>query len=104
LIYEKTNKRVDEMINKGWVEEVKQLIQKYKHLDKLNSFKAIGYQEIYHALNNNTKIDIDKIKQRTRQYAKRQLTWIKHHYDNMLVFDQNNANEIVIKVKTWLAK
>lgn len=104
VIYEKINQRVDKMINNGWIDEVQTLIHQYTNINKLNAFKAIGYQEIYHALINNTKVDIEKIKQRTRQYAKRQLTWIKHHYEQPLIFNQNNMNEIFTKVKSWLAK
>lgn len=102
LIYEKINRRVDEMFKCGWIEEVKQLMNQYKDINKLNAFKAIGYLYIYDAIINNTKVDVDKIKQHTRQYAKRQLTWIKHHYDSPLVFNQNNIDEIIDKTKTWL--
>lgn len=102
LIYDKINKRVDEMMEKGWIDEVSSLLVQYKDINNLNALKAIGYQDIYHALINNTKVDIDKIKQRTRQYAKRQLTWIKHHYLPQIVFNQNNIDEVISKTKTWL--
>jgi tRNA A37 N6-isopentenylltransferase MiaA len=49
-------------------------------------------------------IDINKIKQRTRQYAKRQLTWIRHHYVNVCEYNQNNLNDIILQVKDWLIK
>jgi tRNA A37 N6-isopentenylltransferase MiaA len=47
-------------------------------------------------------MDIKKIKQKTRHYAKRQITWIKHHYENPLIFNQTNENAIITKVKSWL--
>jgi tRNA dimethylallyltransferase len=90
------------MMQNGWVNEVNELIKQYKYINNLNALKAIGYQDIYHALINNTKVDIDKINQRTRQYAKRQLTWIKHHYLPQIVFNQNNIDEVITKAKTWL--
>jgi tRNA dimethylallyltransferase len=53
-------------------------------------------------LQTNKPIDIDKIKQRTRNYAKRQLTWIKHHYKNLLIFNQENYLEVLSQIKAWL--
>jgi tRNA dimethylallyltransferase len=74
------------------------LIKKYPNILSLNAFKAIGYQEIATGLLLSTPmIDIDKIKQRTRQYAKRQLTWIKHHYQDKdtYTYTQDNLNDII---------
>ena len=69
------NKRVEEMIECGLVEEVKKL-RKFKHLNSLNT---IGYKEIFDYLENKMNLEqaIENIKTNTRRYAKRQLTWFK---------------------------
>lgn len=77
-LYQNLNKRVDIMFEKGLVEEAKYLLNKY-HLSK-TAKAAIGYKEIFDALANNGDMEIAKelIKQRTRNYAKRQVTFFKH--------------------------
>ena len=102
FIYKAINARVDNMLKNGWIDEVKNLISKYPNITKLNAFKAIGYLKIYNGLQKGDSIDIDEIKRRTRQYAKRQLTWIKHHYVNPLVYDQTNTKEVITKVYAWI--
>jgi tRNA dimethylallyltransferase len=78
-LYEKINKRVDEMIEKGLVEETKALLEKHGRIT--NFINTIGYQEILEYLDD--KISLDKaifnIKQNTRRYAKRQLTWFRRN-------------------------
>ena len=69
------NKRVEEMIECGLVEEVKKL-RKFKHLNSLNT---IGYKEIFDYLEDKINLEqaIENIKTNTRRYAKRQITWFK---------------------------
>ena len=69
------NKRVEEMIECGLVEEVKKL-RKFKHLNSLNT---IGYKEIFDYLEDKMNLEqaIESIKTNTRRYAKRQITWFK---------------------------
>jgi tRNA dimethylallyltransferase len=93
-LYDTINKNVDKMFNSGWKQEVIDLYKKDNDIGKLNAFKAIGYPEILNSIINNTNVDIDKIKQKTRQYAKRQLTWIKYHYSAHPIYNQKNLNEI----------
>ena len=80
-LYERINKRVDEMFEKGLVDEVKSLISKYD--SNLHCFQAIGYKEIIECLRNNGDLSKAKelIKQHTRNYAKRQMTFIRHQFD-----------------------
>jgi len=80
-LYERINKRVDKMFADGLVNEVKELSQKYP--TSLHCFKAIGYKEIIDCFNNGTNLDDAKelIKQHTRNYAKRQMTFIRHQFD-----------------------
>ncbi len=74
-LYHQINHRVDIMIKKGLVEEVKSL-EPYK---ELNALKTVGYSEIFDYLDGKTDLAtaIDKIKQNTRRFAKRQLTWFR---------------------------
>lgn len=99
LLYERINKRVDIMVKQGLIEEVKNLIKKYPKFP--TAMQAIGYKEIVEYLNNEiTKEEaIEKIKQETRRYAKRQITWFKR-IENLIWLDglnstQNNINIIL---------
>jgi tRNA dimethylallyltransferase len=67
------------MVERGLFEEVKGLID-YRHLNTLNT---VGYSEIFEYLDGNLSKEaaIDKIKQNTRRFAKRQLTWFKKSED-----------------------
>ena len=74
-LYHQINHRVDLMIESGLVEEVKSL-EPYK---ELNALKTVGYAEIFDYLEGKTDLPtaIDKVKQNTRRFAKRQLTWFR---------------------------
>ncbi len=74
-LYQQINHRVDLMMENGLVEEVKSLAP-YK---ELNALKTVGYSEIFDYLEGKTVLQtaIDKIKQNTRRFAKRQLTWFR---------------------------
>lgn len=76
LLYDRINKRVDKMIEMGLENEVKNLAD-YKHYNSLNT---VGYREWWPYFEGETKLDfvIDKIKQHSRNYAKRQITWFNH--------------------------
>ena len=75
-LYDQINLRVDKMMRAGLMEEVKQMADK-KHL---NALKTVGYKELYAYLDASYTLEaaIEKIKQHTRNYAKRQLTWFKN--------------------------
>lgn len=77
-LYENINKRVDTMIEKGLVDEVKNLLN--EGYDKtLKPFQSIGYVQMIHHLEGDISLDraIYEIKRETRHYAKRQITWFK---------------------------
>lgn len=78
VLKERIDRRVDEMIALGLVDEVKHMLE-YGFEGFLTSIQAIGYKEIIEFLNGNMTLDeaVDTIKTRTRQYAKRQLTWFR---------------------------
>ncbi len=100
ILYDRINKRVDIMIEKGLIEEVDRLYKKYG--EKLStSVQGIGYKEVIDYFNGKyTKEEmIEKIKMETRRYAKRQLTWFKKIPNiiwlNGLDDVQNNINIIL---------
>ena len=76
-LYERINKRVDIMVEQGIIEETKNLLQKYGRIKNLT--ETIGYKEILTYLDGELTLDeaIEKLKQHTRNYAKRQLTWFR---------------------------
>jgi tRNA dimethylallyltransferase len=78
-LYNRINLRVDKMITNGLVEEVLGL-QKFQSLSPL---KTLGYSEIFDVINNKCSLEtaIEKIKQHSRNYAKRQMTWLRRYSD-----------------------
>ena len=76
-LYERINKRVDIMIEKGLINEVENLLKKYKEFP--TSMQGLGYKEVRDYLQEKITKDemIEKIKQESRRYAKRQLTWFR---------------------------
>lgn len=76
-LYERINKRVDEMVENGILEETRALLKKHGRI--ANFVNTIGYQEILEYLDGEISLEeaVEKIKQNTRRYAKRQLTWFK---------------------------
>ena len=79
VLYDRINQRVDLMIEQGLVDEVRSLIP-YRHLNALNT---VGYSELFDYFAGKTDIDtaINLIKQNTRRFAKRQLTWFRKDKD-----------------------
>ncbi len=77
-LYERINRRVDIMVENGLVDEVKKLVD-LGYADSIISMQGIGYKEILEFLTNNSTLEqaIENIKQGTRRYAKRQITWFK---------------------------
>ncbi|MBP3463215.1 MAG: tRNA (adenosine(37)-N6)-dimethylallyltransferase MiaA [Clostridia bacterium] len=80
-LYERINLRVDLMIEQGLVEEVEKLVKKYK--DFPTAMQGLGYKEVVEFFEDKLTQDemIDKIKQESRRYAKRQLTWFRKNKD-----------------------
>ena len=78
IIYDRINKRVDIMMEKGLLNEVKGLVEKGCSL-KNKSMQAIGYKELLLYLEGKLELSeaVDLIKQESRRYAKRQLTWFR---------------------------
>ena len=78
-LYDRINLRVDDMITNGLVDEVKGL----QIFQSLSPLKTLGYSEIFEVLNNKCSLEtaIEKIKQHSRNYAKRQMTWLRRYSD-----------------------
>ena len=75
VLYERINRRVNMMVEQGLAEEVRSLLP-YRHLNALNT---VGYSELFDHFDGSTGLDIaiSLIKQNTRNFAKRQLTWFR---------------------------
>lgn len=99
LLYDRINKRVDLMLEEGLIDEVKNLmINGITKEDQ--SMQAIGYKEIIKYLEGEWDYDfaIDKLKQFSRNYAKRQLTWFRND-SNVKMIDVNEFNNVSEVVK-----
>ena len=109
-LYSRINKRVDIMLELGLVEETKnvieiiakkmnrtteEILEKY---DEITSLQAIGYREIISYLKNEITFDEmkEKIKQNTRRYAKRQITWFKKN--KKIILDRELSDEKLIEI------
>ncbi len=98
-LYAKINSRVDVMMKNGLLEEAKGLVNHEQN----NALNTVGYKEIFDHLNGNTTLDfaIDKIKQNSRNYAKRQITWFKKN-EEAHWFEPTQREEIVKFIKEYL--
>ena len=80
-LYERINKRVDLMLEQGLVDETRKLLKEHGRIS--NIINTIGYREITSYLDGELTLNeaADKLKQNTRNYAKRQLTWFRKNPD-----------------------
>lgn len=103
ILYDRINKRVDIMIESGLIEEVQNICQKYNQYP--TAMQALGYKEIKDYLEGilSKEEAIQKIKQETRRYAKRQLTWFRKNKETIWLDGtnelQNNINIILEGIK-----
>lgn len=103
ILYDRINKRVDIMIEKGLIEEVKNICNKYKEFP--TAMQGLGYKEVVEYLEKKvTKEEmIEKIKMESRRYAKRQLTWFRKNKQTIwldgLQDVQNNIKIILEEIK-----
>jgi tRNA dimethylallyltransferase len=77
MLYQRINARTHEMFERGLIEEVGRLLDKFPH--DCNAFKAIGYRQVsdYFANKLGFEQTIEEVKRQSRRYAKRQLTWFR---------------------------
>jgi tRNA dimethylallyltransferase len=92
VLYKRINERVDEMMQHGLIDEVKKLLP-YKNK---NALQTVGYKELFDHLEGNTDLAtaVELIKQNTRKFAKRQLTWFKRDPD-VKWFEPDNITDII---------
>ena len=100
-LYERINKRVEIMIEKGLIAEVENLLKKYNKFP--TAMQGLGYKEVVEYLQGKTTKEemIEKIKQESRRYAKRQITWFKKNKQTIWIdgLDPQEKNlEIIINI------
>jgi tRNA dimethylallyltransferase len=95
-LYERINHRVDRMLENGLVNEVESLLSFRNH----SSLHTVGYSEIFDFFNGKTTLDkaTELIKQHSRNYAKRQMTWFKNQGDYQMI--KGNLQEILSLIDT----
>ena len=110
LLYDRINKRVDIMLDLGLIEETKNTItiiaknkkvkeeEILKDYSNITALQAIGYREVISYLKDELTFDEmkEKIKQNTRRYAKRQITWFKKN--NKIILDRTKNDEELIEI------
>ena len=94
-LYERINKRVDQMLEQGLIEEVEKILEKYSYFP--TAMQGLGYKEVIEYLENKiTKEEmIEKIKKETRHYAKRQITWFKKNKETIWLDGEKTPEENV---------
>lgn len=107
ILYNRINQRVLEMVNMGLVDEVRDLIYRFKLDSKSQSMSAIGYKEVLKYIDNNISLDemINLIQKNTRHYAKRQITWMKKYLNYPFTYEikmdelnKKDASDIILSV------
>ncbi len=93
-LYDRINRRVDDMLAQGLVEEVRDLVGKGLN-ETCQSMQGIGYKEVYEYLKNNISYSTmrDIIQQNTRNYAKRQITFFKK-FPNLIWLDPHAKDNV----------
>lgn len=97
-LYKRINERVDLMLKEGLIQEVEKLLPH----SELNSLNTVGYKELISHLREECTLEraVEKIKQHTRNYAKRQVTWFKNQQDyNHFRLDELESIEKFISVQ-----
>ena len=100
ILYERINQRVNKMIKDGLEEEVFNL-KNYKNLNTLNT---VGYKEFFSYFEDKMSYSdtVNKIKQNTRNYAKRQITWFNKYKNSIKVNYKEDIESIINKLKQKL--
>ncbi|MEJ2904173.1 tRNA (adenosine(37)-N6)-dimethylallyltransferase MiaA [Pedobacter panaciterrae] len=100
ILYNRINLRVDLMMDAGLLDEVKAL----KDYRSYNALNTVGYSELFAYLDGEIDLEqaVDKIKQNTRRFAKRQLTWFRRD-DHTTWFEPNRTDEVITFIKQALA-
>lgn len=95
-LYNRINKRVDQMMQAGLLEEVKALLPYRKY----NALHTVGYSELFSHLDGHISLEeaTDRIKQNTRRFAKRQLTWFRRD-DSIAWFEPGQDDAVISHIR-----
>ena len=98
-LYGRINDRVDQMISKGLVDEARKLLP----FRDQNALRTVGYQELFSFFDGTCSLDetIDQIKQNSRNYAKRQITWFKKHKEAVHI-PFSATSKMLVDVLTYI--
>ena len=96
-LYNRINLRVDKMIEDGLEDEARNIIEMIKNNGKITSFQAIGYKEFLKYFNGEVSLEdaIASIKQESRRYAKRQVTWFKRTNGLKWINVDRDINDVI---------
>lgn len=102
ILYERINKRVDQMIEQGLIEEVRGILARHEKFP--TAMQGLGYKEVVEFLEGNmTKEEmIDKVKMETRRYAKRQMTWFRKNKQTVWLEGQADVETNIDLILTQL--
>ena len=102
IVYERINKRVDQMLKKGLIEEAKAV---YKHKG-MNALNTVGYKELFEHFAGNWTLDfaVEEIKKNSRRFAKRQLTWFKKNKNTQWHDYKTPFKTILSQIETEISK
>ncbi len=102
-LYERINERVDRMVEQGLLDEVRGL-QRLGYSSTLNSLQTVGYKEAIENIHGNITHErmVELIKQNTRRFAKRQLTWFRRD-DRIRWFGMNGEKDFP-EVVDWICR
>ena len=107
ILYDRINKRVDKMIDYGLIKEVKCLLEG-GILEESSPMKTIGYKEVVSYLKNDLTLEkaIELIKQSSRRYAKRQITWFKRQDElkRMPFSTEKDKEKTILYILNYLKK
>jgi tRNA dimethylallyltransferase len=94
-LYRNINQRTQSMLNKGWLKEAEQLLP-YRHL---NALQTVGYKELFQFFDGTVSLEqaVDLIRQNTRRYAKRQVTWLRNKATITWVNPLEDADTLIKK-------
>lgn len=98
-LHQRINLRVDQMLERGLLEEVQALEEKFALAGTSSARQGIGYKELlaYFAGETDLNTAIELIRIHTRQYAKRQITWVKNQYPQVHRLDATRGTEAMIE-------
>jgi tRNA dimethylallyltransferase len=103
ILHENIHKRTELMFSRGWIEEVRQLLITFPDFEMLPAARSLGYCEILKFLRSEIGLDQCKeaIELRTRQYAKRQITWFRNQDQFEPVSSETPLQKIIDSVLQW---